>query len=89
MMSGRSSVALVVRLKSIDFPSSAARRRPYATVDLSTGKLSSVSPPKKVRWATLPLSRRRNSTLSRAVCSAMNFGFLPFSVSTILSSPYS
>jgi hypothetical protein len=29
------------------------------------------------------------STLSRAVSSDMNFGLRPFSVSTILSSPYS
>ena len=35
------------------------------------------------------LSFSMNSTLSRAVSSLMNFGCLPFSVSTILSSPYS
>ena len=34
-------------------------------------------------------SANMKSTLFRAVSSLMNFGCLPFSVSTILSSPYS
>jgi hypothetical protein len=52
--SSRSSVAFVVRLKSMAFPTSAARLRAYTMVDLSTGKFSrsfgpvSVSPEPKV-----------------------------------------
>ena len=89
MISGRSSVAFVVRLKSISLPSSSARRRAYAIVDFSTGKFNSVSPPKNVRCAMRLLSASRNSTLCFAVSSLMNFDCLPCSVSTILSSPYS
>ncbi len=91
MISGLSSVALVVRLKSTSLPTSFARCLAYVIVFLRTGKFSSVSPPKNVMWATLfaPDSLSMNSTLSRAVSSLMNFGCLPFSVSTILSSPYS
>ena len=65
MISGLSSVALVVRLKSTSLETSAARRLAYAMVLASTGKFSSVSPPKKVMWATLlsPDSFSMNSTL--------------------------
>ena len=55
-------MAFVVRLKSIVFPTSAARLRAYAMVDLSTGKFSSVSPPKNVMCATRPLSFNSKST---------------------------
>ena len=50
-----------------------------------------VSPPKNVMCACglSRDSRSANSTASRAVASVMNLGCLPFSVSTILSSPYS
>ena len=53
MISGFSSVALVVRLKSTSLPTSAARCLAYAIVFWSTGKFSSVSPPKNVMCATL------------------------------------
>ena len=49
----------------------------------------SVSPPKKVMCAAGPDCLSSRSTLSRAVSSLMNLGCAPFSVSTILSSPYS
>ena len=51
MTSGLSSVALVVRLKSIALPSAAARSVAYATAVCRTLKFSSVSPPKNVRCA--------------------------------------
>ncbi len=89
MTSGLRSVAFVVRLKSIALPSSAARAVAYATAVFSTVKFISVSPPKNVRCATRPDSRNRKSTLSRAVSSLIHFGWRPFSVWTILSSPYS
>ncbi len=89
MIGGVSSVAFVVREKSISLPSSAARAFAYGTTPFRTLKLSSVSPPKNVRCATRPDSRSRKSTLARAVSSVIHLGCLPFSVWTILSSPYS
>ena len=51
----------------------------------------SVSPPNRVMCTTLfgPASRNMKSTLCLAVSTDMNFGCLPFAVSTSLSSPYS
>ncbi len=45
---GVRSVAFVVRLKSMNWPSSPARFRAYATVGWITLKLRRVSPPKNV-----------------------------------------
>ncbi len=75
----------------MSLPASAARRRAYPMVAFNTGKFISVSPPKNVMCACglSRDSRKANSTASRAVSSLMNFGCWPFSVSTILSSPYS
>ena len=89
MISGFSSVAFVVRLKSTSLPISAARCRAYAMVFFNTGKFSSVSPPKNVTWAIrlLPDSFSMKSTLWRAVSSFMKRGLVL--ASTILSSPYS
>ena len=53
MISSLSSVALVVRLNSISLLTSAAFFWANSTVERITGKLSSVSPPKKVTWIAL------------------------------------
>ena len=79
MMSGRSSVAFVVRLKSISLPGLGRARPRVRDRRLQHREIEERLAAEKghVRRPVRRLSRSRKSTLSRAVSSLMNFACLP------------